>query len=255
MKKILLLLALAVGVSSSRADTYNIGQTNSFYVGFYAADEVSTRSVIVNLGRSADVFAGISLDQSALGSVLSSTFGEGWYNNPYVYTGAFGYNGTRGANGNLFVGRDSTLPLLQNSFDSTTLSVNNRRTFHDGISAVFAAHTGGGAERSYVTGSTGHQHEFSVLDNTATSFSGKADASWSIFTSPVYAQVTSLLSVQEFAYNGSGFDTVSSGPSTTVQIQNTGGSVSVSVVPEPSTYALMGIAMLFLVVAYRRRTA
>lgn len=248
-----MLLALVAGVSSSQADTYNIGEQNSFYVGFYAADEVSTRSVIVNLGRSTNAFAGISLDQSGVGSVLSSTFGSNWYNDPQVFMSAFGYNGNYGANGNLFAARDSGLPALVNSFESTTLTDDNYWSYSDGIGHVFAAHTSGGAELSYVTGSTGHQHQFSVVDNSATSFSGKVDNSWNIFTAPVYAQVTSLLSVQEFAYNGSGFDTVSSGPSTTVQIQTTGGSVSV--VPEPSTYALMGIAMLFLVVAYRRRTA
>jgi hypothetical protein len=265
MKKLLLVLSIAVGVVSSRADTYNIGDLNSIYVGFYANSDVSSQSVIINLGRSTDVFAGISLDQSALSSVLASTFGttttagvsvvSPWYNNPLVYMGAFGYNGLKAETGNLFVSRDSESSLLVNSFDSTTLSMNNRRSFKDGIGAVLASHTSGAANLSYVTGSTGHQHQISVMDNSPTSFNGKADSGWSIFSRPVYTQVTSDLSVQEFALNGAGYDTVTSGASTTVRIQTTDGSVSVSVVPEPSTYALMGIAMLFLVVAYRRRTA
>jgi hypothetical protein len=253
MKKLLLVLALVAGVSSSRADTYNIGEANSFYVGFYAHEDVSSDSVIFNLGRSADVFAGISLNQPELGTVLSSTFGSDWYTNPSVYMGAFGYNGIKSATGNLFVGLESGQPLLQNSMESTTLTRGDNNTYKDGIGAVMASHTSGASVRGYVTGSTGHLHQFSIMDNSETSFNGMSDVGWNIFSTAVYAQVTSLLSVQEFAYNGSGFATVSSGPSTTVQIQTSGGSVSV--VPEPSTYALMGIAMLFLVVAYRRKTA
>jgi hypothetical protein len=255
MKKALLLLALVAGISSSQADTYNIGQENSFYLGFYAADEVSTRSVIVNLGRSADVFNGISLNQGALGSVLSSTYGTGWYNNSQVFWSVFGYNGNYAEYGNLFVGRDSAQPNLQTSvMGSTALNEDQYWSYSDQIGAVFAAHNSGGAELSYVTGNTGHQHQFSVVDNSPVTFSGKADKAWSLFTSPVYAQVTSSLSVQEFADNGSGsFETVGSGPSFNVSIQSTGGVVSV--VPEPSTYALFGIAALLFVVAYRRKTA
>lgn len=255
MKKVLLLLALVAGISSSQADTYNIGQENSFYLGFYAADEVSTRSVIVNLGRSTDVFNGISLNQGALGSVLSSTYGTGWHNNSQVFWSVFGYNGNYGEYGNVFVGRDITQPTLQTSvMGSTALNEDKYYSYTDQIGAVFAAHTSGAAELSYVTGSTGHQHQFSVVDNSPVSFSGKADRAWSLFTSPVYAQVTSSLSVQEFAYDGSGsFETVGSGPSFEVSIQSTGGVVSV--VPEPSTYALFGIAALLFVVAYRRKTA
>lgn len=255
MKKTLLLLALVAGIASSKADTYNIGQENSFYLGFYAADEVSTRSVIVNLGRSADVFGGISLNQSGIASVLSSTYGSSWYNNSQVFWSAFGYNGNYGENGNMFVGRNSAQPALQTSvLGSTALNEDQYWTYSDAIGAVFAAHNSGASERSYVTGSTGHQHQFSVVDNSPVAFSGKANSAWTIFTSPVYSQISSSLSVQEFASNGSGsFETVGSGPSTTIQIQSTGGVVSV--VPEPSTYALIGIASLLFVVAYRRKTA
>jgi hypothetical protein len=253
MKKSLLILALVGAITSSKADTYNVGEDNSFYLGFYAADEVSTRSVIVNLGRSADVFGGISLNQSGLASVLSSTYGAGWYNNSQVLWGAFGYNGNYGENGNVFVGRESTQPLLQTSvLGSTRLTEDQYYGFLDNASALFAAHNNQGAEKSYVTGSTGHQHQFSIVDNSSTSFAGIAEDQWNIFTSPVYAQVNSYLSIQEFDGTSS-FATVESGPTTTLQIQSTDGVLRV--VPEPSTYALMGIAMLLFVVAYRRKTA
>lgn len=255
MKKTLLALAFIAGIASSKADSYTIGQENSLYLGFFAADEVSTRSVIVNLGRSADAFGGISLNQSGVASVLSSTYGSSWYNNSQVFWSVFGYNGNYGESGNVFVGRESTQPNLETSvMGSTTLNEDQYWAFQDNVAAVFAAHTSGGAEKSFVTGSTGHQHEFSVVDNSSTAFSGMADDAWSIFTSPVYGQVTGSLSVQEFANNGSGsLETVGSGLSTGVSLQTTGGVVSV--VPEPSTYAFIGIAALLFVVAYRRRTA
>jgi hypothetical protein len=256
MKKTLLILALSAGLSVVKADTYDIGQQNSFYLGFYAADEVSTRSVIVNLGRSADVFNGISLNQGGLASVLSTTYGASWYNNPQVFWSAFGYNGNYGEYGNVFVGRAASQPLLETSvLGSTALTEDQYWSYSDQIGAVLASHTSGGAELSYVTGSTGHQHQFSVVDNSPVSFSGKADRAWSLFTSPVYAQVTQNMSVQEFQDNGSGsFETVTLVcPSTSASIQTTGGVVSV--VPEPSTYALTGIAALLFVVLYRRKKA
>ena len=255
MKKTLLLLALAAGIASSKADTYNIGQENSLYLGFYAANTVSTRSVIVNLGRSADVFNGISLDQSALNSVLSSTYGNGWYNNSEVYYSIFGYNGNYGEYGNMYAGRDSLQPVLQTSvMGSTALTEDNYYAYSDSINAVLANHTSGASDLSYLTGSTGHLHQFSVTDNSPVSFSGKADVNWGIFTSAVYAQVTSNLSFQEFVNDGSGtFETAQSGPSTDVYLRTTDGVVSV--VPEPSTYALIGLAVLLFVVAYRRKTA
>jgi len=255
MKKTLLILAVAAGFASAKADTYSIGQENSLYLGFYAAGEVSTKSVIVNLGRSADVFNGISLDQSALGSVLSATYGAGWYNNSQVFYSIFGYNGNYGDYGNAFAGRDRTQPALKTDvLGSTSLSEDQYWAYSDNIGAVLANHQAGAAELSYVTGSTGHSHQFSVMDNSSVSFSGMADDSWNIFTSPVYAQATGQLSIQEFINNGSGtFNTAESGTSTTVYVQNTDGVISV--VPEPSTYALMGIAALIFVVAYRRKTA
>jgi hypothetical protein len=252
MKKTLLLLALAAGIATSKADTYNIGAENSFYLGFYAADAVSTRSVIVNLGQSADVFAGISLNQSALNSVLATTYGTNWYSNSDVRWGAFGYNGSYGDGGNAFVGRDSSLPnLVTGPGGRTSMNEEQYYTFLDYASALFAAHNNGGADKSFVTGSTGHQHQFSVVDNSSTSFSGIADANWNIFSSAVYAPVTSNLKVSE--YNGTTYALVGSAPSSAISIENSGGVVSV--VPEPSTYALLGIGVLLFVVAYRRKTA
>jgi len=254
MKKTFLALALAAGLVSAKADTYNIGQENSLYLGFYAADEVSTRSVIVNLGRSADVFNGISLNQSALGSVLSSTYGAGWYNNSQVFSSLFGYNGNYAEYGNVFAGRDINQPELQTSvMGDTALNEDKYYAYSDAIGAVLANHQSGGAELSYVTGSTGHVHQFSVVDNSPVSFSGKADRAWNLFTSPVYAQVVSNLSIQEFVYDGiASFETAQSGPSQSAYVEYTGGVVKV--VPEPSTYALIGIAVLLFVVAYRRKT-
>jgi hypothetical protein len=254
MKKTLLILALAAGFASAKADTYNIGDGNSLYLGFFAADEVSTRSVIVNLGRADDVFSGITLDQSGLASVLSTTYGASWYNNSQVYYSLFGYKGGYGEYGNVFAARSSTSAPLQTSvMGRTSIIEDSYWYFSDNMNAVLGAHQSNGSERSYVIGSTGHSHEFSVVDNSAVTFSGMADGSWGIFTSPVTAQVTGNLSIQEYANDGFGtFVSAQSGPSTAAYVQTTGGVISV---PEPSTYALMGIAALLFVVAYRRRTA
>jgi len=254
MKKTLLILAVAAGFASAKADTYNIGDGNSLYLGFYAANEVSTKSVIVNLGRTGDALKGITLNQSGLASVLSSTYGASWYNNSQVYYSLFGYKGSYGEYGNVVAARPSSSAPLQTSVSgSTSISEDSYWLFSDNMTAVLGAHQSGASERSYVTGSTGHSHEFSVVDNSSVTFSGMAEDSWGIFTSPVTSQVTGNMSIQEYDYNDAGsFINVSYPTATAPRASVAGGVISV---PEPSTYALMGIAALLFVVAYRRRTA
>jgi hypothetical protein len=77
-----------------------------------------------------------------------------------------------------------------------------------------------------------------------------ANNSYNTFTSTVYDQVGSGLSIQQFTYDGAG-----SYPTT---FQGTFGNITqlngvITVVPEPSTYALLGLGSLLLIMAYRRR--
>jgi hypothetical protein len=253
MKKILTLLALMSGLAVGKAaTTYNIGGENNLYLGFYSASEVGTKSVLINLGTSADVFNGLSLDLSA-NTALSGAFGANWFNNSQVYWSLIGYDGSYGGYGNFYVGRPTIQPLLQTDvLGSTALTEDQYWTLSDKVGALTTAHNAGAADLSFITGSTGNDHQISVVDNSPVTFSGMADANFSTFTSAVYEQVTGGLSIQQFAYDGA-----SSFPTT---FDGTFGGVTqingvVTVVPEPSTYALFGLGALLLTVACRRKVA
>jgi hypothetical protein len=253
--KYLALVALLGGIAVGNASpvTNNIGQEGNLYLGFYAADEVSTRSVLINLGTSADVFSGFNFDLSATNSALSTTFGNNWFNNSQVYWSLIGYDGPYGEYGSVYVGRPTSQGLLETDVNgSTSLNDDTYWRLSDRLGNILTAHTAGAAEYSSVTGNTGNTHQISIVDNSAVTFSGQANLSFSSFTSPVYDQVFNGLSIQQFAYDG-----VDSFPTT---FQGTFGNVTqlngvITVVPEPSTYALIGFGGLLLCVAYRRKVS
>lgn len=252
MKKTLLVLALAASMATGgAASTYTINSDNSLYLGFFAADEVSTKSVLVNLGTSADVSSGLTLDlSSALSSV--DALKSNWFNNSQVYWSLIGHDGAYGEFGNFYVGRPTIQPLLKTDvMGSTSLNEDQYWALSDNVAAILGAHTSGNATLSTVIGSTGNSHEISIVDNSPVTFSGMADANFQTFTSAVYEQVTGGLSIQQFSYNGTSFPTTFDGTYGTISQLNG----VITVVPEPSTYALLGFGVLLLVTAYRRRAS
>ena len=226
-------------VAGAKAETYSIGEENSLYLGFYAANEVSTRSVVINLGSSADVFNGFTLDLSARGSALSSIFGNNWYNNSQVFWSLIGYDGNYGEYGSAYVGRPTSQPLLQTDvLGSTSLNEDGYFALSDKVGALLSTHTAGAAELSYVTGSRGNIHQISAIDNSPTSFAGLADNNFGAFTSAAYEQVVGGLSIQQFAFDGvNSFLTLGDG--SFASINQSGGIITLGgfTPPLPSAYA------------------
>jgi hypothetical protein len=261
MKKILTILAMIGGLAVGKAAvTYNIvgenitGENtgeNNLYLGFYSASEVSTKSVLINLGTSADVRNGLSLNLSA-NAALSGTFGADWFNNSQVYWSVIGYDGGYAQYGSFYVARPSIQPLLQTDvLGSTALTDDQYWGLSDKVGALTVAHNTGAAVLSSVIGSAGNTHQISVVDNAPATFSGMADANFSTFTSAVYEQVIGGLSIQQFTFNGvNSFPTVDGAFAGISQLNGV-----VNVVPEPSTYALLGLGGVLLFTAYRRKAA
>jgi hypothetical protein len=202
--KVKFIIAASLGIlATAFADTYSFSTDNNHFLGFYAADEVATKSVLINLGPSVGISKGITLDLRSSTSALSTTYGTNWFNNSQVYWGLLGYDGAYGEDGNAYVARPTGQPLLETGFiNGTALSLDNYYLLLDNVSALVTAHTAGSASLSTVVGSTGNTHGISVVDNSAVSFSGMADANFNIFTTAVYAQALNGLDIQQFSFDG-----------------------------------------------------
>jgi autotransporter-associated beta strand protein len=234
-----LILTFLLGIlATASAETYNISdQDNNLFLGFYAADEVATKSVLINLGSSADVSRGFTLDLSSSSSALSSAYGANWFNNSQVYWGLIGYDGVYGDYGSVYVARPTIQPLLNTDvLGSTALSEDQYWTLSDKIGALINAHTAGSGAFSTVLGSAGNTHGISIVDNGGSSFNVLAGGNFSTFTASVYEQIIGGgLSIQQFTYDGSSSFPTASGSFSGI-IQSNGIISFKSLVTPPSSY-------------------
>jgi autotransporter-associated beta strand protein/T5SS/PEP-CTERM-associated repeat protein len=235
--KLILTFLFGILVTAS-AETYNISdQDNNLFLGFYAADEVATKSVLINLGSSADVSRGFTLDLSSSSSALSSAYGANWFNNSQVYWGLIGYDGAYGDYGSVYVARPTIQPLLNTDvLGSTALSEDQYWTLSDKNGALINAHTAGSGAFSTVLGSAGNTHGISIVDNGGSSFNVLAGGNFSTFTASVYEQIIGGgLSIQQFTYDGSSSFPTASGSFSGI-IQSNGIISFKSLVTPPSSY-------------------
>jgi hypothetical protein len=250
MKKTFLALTFAISVAASQAATYNIGvDTNSIYLGFYSLSSVSTKSMMINLGDRANILSQYNLDLSSASSLISQTYGTNWYSSADVYWGVIGFK----EGSNVWMGKPDVAPLLKSSaVGATDLSSTKISSIRSAYGSLMTSSTNGTAVYDTVI-SGANTHQISVVENSATTFSGQAGKAspWGAMTvSVVSPLLTGGIDIQEWTKGGS----------TTYLNQSTIGKVTVkdgviSVVPEPSTYALTGFGALLLILAYRRKTA
>lgn len=248
MKKTLLSLTFALSVAASQAATYNIGDTNNIYLGFYSADAVSTKSLLINLGTRQNVISGFNLDFSSASSIIAQTYGSSWFSSSDVYWSVIGYS----ANANVWAGKaDAAGDLQSTALGATTLSGSKYSSIVTAINNLMTESVNGTATYDTIT-SGGNTYQASVVDNSASSFSGYAGKAspWGTFTQSVITPLgVGGLDIQEWTKSGSSYINQS-----TIGVITQSGGV-ISVVPEPSTYAMMGVGALLLIVAYRRKTA
>jgi autotransporter-associated beta strand protein/T5SS/PEP-CTERM-associated repeat protein len=233
------LLGILAMATANAATYYNISnKDNNLYLGFYAGEDVSTKSVLINLGTSADVFNGFTMDLSGASSALSTTFNKGgtnWYNSPEVYWGLIGYDGVSTNISSFYVGRPTGQDPLVNGGDSTTLTAGDRNTLRSTVASLIISHTSGDATIASVVGSTGNTNQISIVPNGNGAFDVPAGFAYDVFQGSVYGPIGDGLSIQKFTYDGSAYPTTSG---SFVGINQSNGIVSFkSLVTPPSGYS------------------
>ena len=190
--------------SPLRADTYNIGDSNNLYLGFYSADAVSTKSLLINLGNRANVISGFNLDFSSASSIIAQTYGSGWFSSADVYWSVIGYS----ANANVWSGKaDAAGDLQSTALGATTLSGSKYSSIVTAFNNLMVTSTEAGATRASATSGT-NSYGISIVDNSASSFSGYAGKAspWNAFTQSVITPLaTGGLDIQEWTKSGSSY--------------------------------------------------
>jgi autotransporter-associated beta strand protein len=204
----LLWSSLILGGWSLKADTYNIGDSNNLYLGFYAADAISTKSLLINLGTRENVLAGFNLDFSSASSIISQTYGSSWFTSADVYWSVIGLN----PGSNVWVGKaDAGSPLTRSS-GSPNISVTggDYAKIVNAVNNLLTDSTALGATKTNAITGTNTYH-IAVVDNSPTSFSSYAANQWGTFRESVMSPVNTAnagtsalggIDIQQWTFNG-----------------------------------------------------
>jgi PEP-CTERM motif len=257
IKKTLLVITSALGFASLNAAS--ITDDRTWLLGFEASGGTgASKNVVINLGTyEAISYAignggyGYNLDLSAPGSVLSTTYGANWWTRNDLSWGLVGSDGTTLQSWLGTIGSISSAPLDGSSLGSVYSGWNN----------VQLAATSGNATISTANDSRGTSHQTSV------SPIGNSGSWQSLVLSPAYgglfsgagdAAVNTATRMNVFSFTadvlgvgGADPTFVAYTPTLAAVVGNNNGVISV--VPEPSTYALLGVSALLSVVYIRRR--
>ena len=237
MKKTLLAaIALTGAAVLGNANAAN----GDLYLGFEAAGGTgATANLVFDLG-SATSFNSLS---GAIGDDLAATYGANWYSRSDLFYGVIG-SVSPALNGdpiNTLYGSDASGTGAWNRASAAAQGtvVAKIKTMQSQIATDLANGQGGLASGVVIMNNTegGSWGAYSSIGNT----------SFGSFNGSVEALVGSTLDLYRMAPGvGQG------GYVGSLVIDQTG---NVAAVPEPATYALMGLSALVLIVAYRRKAA
>jgi hypothetical protein len=270
MKKILI-TAYAAGIiaSGSLLQAANLGSANDIFLGFDTTSGTGAyKSVVIDLGsflNATTTIQGTVIDQSAAGSILSTTFGTNWWTRTDIAYGVFGGNTTT----NFVLGTANDTPAFDASpsgsdrFIPNTGRTKESLAFSD-VNAQMGSGTTGtitGTKGSFAYGiDAGSGGTAWNANSWGDQFDGDGTA---LYTGAFRGTYNSLgvtffdgssytsLDVYNYVKNSGNLNWYSGNAmSFNVGITSTG---AITVVPEPSTYALFGLGTLALIVVARRR--
>jgi hypothetical protein len=261
------LLALA-GVTSSYAAVSTPG---NLVIGFRATDGVGTNSnVVIDLGAPTDIKSGTqnSYNLSGVDSILSTTYGANWWTRDNLYYGVISYSSYEvlDADGNVSdINQSFSSTRLNNSpaanispidlytarvsFENLTLNTPDYQAAVGGTNGTVT-----GLNRNLASFSTEYLSLVATDDN---SWSTLSTGGWANLFADSQDNLVSLYTSSQNALNiykaagGLGDEVLSQSLTSAVYISNG----TLVVVPEPSTYMLLGLSAVTLFIAIRRRKA
>ena len=241
-KHILSVLIAAAGITAASATpaTYNSGDV---IIGF---ESVSlNKNLLIDIGQGSSVASFSSINA---GADLVSTFGSGWYALSDLNWGAFGVPTAKNqlwatvAAGNAALNAKSVGALAAplNKYNTMGANYNNDLTYPNQNGAGAGLTVG-------VYMNVGQGTDSSVATWTGNNPSTTPFGAYSVSIENI---VTGNLDLYQVPNSGSATAIFSQAGGNALTVDSSG---VISVVPEPSTYALCGVGALLLLVAYRRK--
>ena len=256
---------------TAKANTFTdfSNQDSIVVLGFRASlGTGAAKNLIVSLG-SVDQLLGVNGSGAAyraefnLSSALSATFGSDWSRSTVLW-GAFG---SQNNPGNIYDNNSVIASAYAESLTEEQAGVNQDAAFaisgiqgNLAVSAIF----GSGLSTGFANATAGAN---SLYDGYAwASMDASSGGSWSAYNSGPgsfnyfsgeqnWTTDTTLRLAQYNPYGPDSGNPVATLDDMKLSINTTSGVVTVETIPEPSTYALMGLGLLGMILAVRRRNA
>jgi hypothetical protein len=268
MKKstIALVIALVSGGMLTAANAQVPAHTKGdIYAGFWQldSDNAVAKNYAAKIGTRASITAARNFDTLALlGSDLDTVFGSGWYNNngdtSKVYWGVFGSITTGFSNGNsnpaYFIGVNSSISSSENIPTLDENQGDSALAFSNFVQAFNSARFDTGNDTT--AGSLVNGVNMTGVGNNFASIN-QLESGFTLLTASDASTAVNILGDGDmYVWAGKiAADWGDGNAGTFVNRLTVNQSGVVSVIPEPSTYALFGFAALLLIVAYRRADA